>query len=157
MFVAKRRETESLSQLIAQNKDGGPSYSALPSFHIGLALTKSEPVWRNGRAYDSRPRGTGLGPTGFSLKRGRKSALLGGRVRWELIGPSPHHYSGRNPVYSNVKRVPDACTRGGNCSPGSKRFYRLGVHRLTKPRCGEMSARSYALQSVYPQLSIFFF
>ena len=48
----------------------------------------AEPVWRNGRAWDSGPRGDGFetrGPTGFSLEPGNQSTLLGGPVRWECV------------------------------------------------------------------------
>ena len=44
--------------------------------------------------------------------------------------------------------LPCACTRGGNCSPGSSRFIVRSFRRLKKPRSWEMSARSYALYSV---------
>ena len=72
-----------------------------------------------------------------------------------LIAPSPHHCSpiGRAPLHSSVKT--GASTGGGNCSPGSSRL--LAFSRLKKPMCQEMSARSYALHSVCPQLSFFSF
>ena len=46
---------------------------------------------------------------------------------------------------------PGACTRGGTCSSDSSRLHRA-FRRLKKPRWREMSARSYALHSVCPQL-----
>ena len=50
------------------------------------------------------------------------------------------------------KRVPRACTRGGNCIPASSRLYRLGVSQAQKAKSQDMSAatRFIAYSSNFP-------
>ena len=75
--------------------------------HFAIHPPIAKPVWRNGRAQDSEPRGPG-----FETRLGHLVFLLGKESVWPssqgmFIGPSPHHCSPikRAPVHSTVKRV----------------------------------------------------
>ena len=101
---------------------------------------KSRDVWHNDRAIDSGPKGTVLKLARVNWFFPWKSKLIV-IARWSfslgmLIGLKPHQFSPpvsagvRFPVYLDIK---------------------------TSTWCREMTARSYALHSVYPQLVFFSF